>query len=77
MVWEETKEALESTKETYQVEFPMVLEDKSGEMEIGTSDTLPMEQYLAMENITRCQSIDLSKGCGLKASWLNRFILMK
>jgi len=55
----------------------MVLEDKSGEMEIGTSDTSPMEQCLAMENITRCLFKELSKDCGLKVSWLIRFILMR
>ena len=64
MEWEEPAEDSESMKETYAVDFHMVSVDKSGEMEIGTSETSMKDKYLAMENITRWLFIEPSKVIG-------------
>ena len=64
MEWEEPVEDSESMKETYVVDFHMVSVDKSGEMEIGTSETSMKDKYLAMENITRWLFIEPSKVIG-------------
>ena len=76
-VWEEIKEALESTKETLTADFLMVLVDWFGEMEIGTSEASSMEQSLDKENITWILSIELLKVYGQIVSWFLHISQMK
>jgi hypothetical protein len=55
-------------RETYLVDFQMVSVGKSGEMEIGTSETSSMDTLQAKENITRCLLTERLKVNGQKMS---------
>ena len=68
MEWVETREDSESMRETYLVDFQMVSVGKSGEMEIGTSETSSMDTLQAKENITRCLLTERLKANGQKMS---------